>query len=295
MSTIPAVQIPGVYHRRLGHVLVTGLSDGYVDLGYGIFSNLAEEETKALLAREHRISPPRISVNVFALRCGNRTALIDCGSADSMGPTCGRLPENLAAAGIDPVDVDTVLLTHVHPDHSNGLTDVSTGRRLFPNAEVVVHQDEVNHWFDDELMAKAAERPRRRYFQAARDQLGPYMAEHLRVIRGGEEVFPGVVAIPCPGHTPGHSAYVISAEGESMIVWGDTVHVPEIQVTRPEVTMEFDSDPQQAAASRRLIFDMAVADDLIIGGMHVHFPGFAYMRREGGRHALVAEQWSFTI
>ncbi|MCP3416581.1 MBL fold metallo-hydrolase [Bradyrhizobium brasilense] len=295
MSTSPSTQVAGVYHRRLGDALVTGLSDGYVDMGYTIFRNIPEEETKAILARDHRTSPPRISVNAFAVRMDNRTYLIDCGSADLMGPTCGRLPANLAAAGIDPASVDAVLLTHVHPDHSNGLTDAATGTRLFPNAEVIVHENEINHWFNDEAMAKAAERPRRRYFEAGRTQLKPYMAaDRVKTFRKGE-VLPGVTAIPIHGHTPGHAAYVVSCGGESMVVWGDTVHVPEIQVARPEVTMEFDTDPEAAAAVRQMMFDMVVTDDMLVGGMHLHFPGFGHMRREAGRYSLVAEQWAFEV
>jgi glyoxylase-like metal-dependent hydrolase (beta-lactamase superfamily II) len=295
MTIEPAHQVPGVYHRRLGDVLVTGLSDGYMDFGYEIFRNIPEDETKAILARERRLSPPRISINAFALRFGGRTYLVDCGSADTMGPTCGRLPENLAVAGIPPSSVDGVLLTHVHPDHSNGLTDTATGERLFPNAEVILHENEMSHWFDDAMMAKADERPRRRYFVAGRAQLTPYRtADRLRTFSQGE-ILPGVTAIPIPGHTPGHTAYVMSSGGESMVIWGDTVHVPEVQVARPEVTMQFDTDPEAGAVSRKKVFDMAVAENMLVGGMHLHFPGFGRMHREAGKYAVIAEQWAFTV
>jgi glyoxylase-like metal-dependent hydrolase (beta-lactamase superfamily II) len=286
-------QVSAVYHRKLGDVLVSVLSDGYVDVGYDLFRGIPAEESKAILAREHRISPPRISVNVFVLRFGGRAYLVDCGSADTMGPTCGRLPANMEAAGIDPASVDGVLLTHIHPDHSNGLTDVATGRRLFPNAEVIVHEAELNHWFNDDLMAKADERPRRRYFEAARAQISPYIAaDSVRTIRDGE-ILPGVIAVPAPGHTPGHTAYVVASGGESMIVWGDTVHVPEIQVARPEVATAFDTDPEAAVLSRQRVFDMVVADGLLVGGMHLHFPGLGHMRRDAGKYAIATEQWSF--
>jgi glyoxylase-like metal-dependent hydrolase (beta-lactamase superfamily II) len=295
MTTEPARQVPGVYHRKLGDVLVTGLSDGYMDMGYEIFRNIPEDETKAILAREHRLSPPRISINAFALRFGGRTYLVDCGSADTMGPTCGRLPENLAVAGIAPSSVDGILLTHVHPDHSNGLTDMASDERLFPNAEVILHENEMSHWFDDAMMAKADERPRRRYFAAGRAQLTPYKkADRIRTFRQGE-ILPGVTAMPIPGHTPGHTAYVVSSGAESMVIWGDTVHVPEVQVARPEVTMQFDTDPEAGAVSRQRVFDMVVAEDMLVGGMHLHFPGFGRMQRESGKYAVIAEQWAFTM
>lgn len=295
MSSMPVAQIAGVYHRRVGDILVTGLSDGYVDMGYGIFRDMPEAEITAILSRGRRPSPPRISVNTFALRFDNKTYLVDCGSGSSMGPSCGRLPANLAAAGIDPASIDGVLLTHVHPDHSNGLTDTANGQRLFPNAEVILHQDEMDHWFNDERMAKAAERARLRYFEAGRTQLQPYRdADRVRIIKVGE-VLPGVTAVPTPGHTPGHTAYVISSRGEQMVIWGDIVHVPEVQIPLPHVTMEFDLDPDAAAAARRRMFDMVTADDMLIAGMHLHFPGFGRMHCAGGNYVFAVDQWAFEI
>jgi hypothetical protein len=113
-------------------------------------------------------------------------------------------------------------------------------------------------------------------------------------IRGGE-VFSGVTAVPIPGHTPGHTAYRISDGSDSLFIWGDTVHVPEIQVRRPEVTLDFDSDPDASAAMRRRIFDMAVSERLLIAGMHVHFPGFAHVVRRGDGYELVPEAWQVSL
>lgn len=288
-------QVPAVYHRRLGEAIVTGLGDGYMDMGYDIFRNIPENEVRTILAREQRISPPRISINVFAVRMGGKTYLFDCGSQHFMGPTCGRLPDNLAAAGITPGSVDAVFLTHVHPDHSNGLTDVATGKMVFPNADVYAHRVEVAHWYDDDAMAKADERKRLRYFKWGRDQLDPYIAAGRVKTFDEGEILPGITAVPCPGHTPGHTSYVVRSGGEAMIVWGDTVHVPEIQLARPEVAMQFDTDPDLGVTSRQKILDMVLAENLLIAGMHVHFPGFARMRKENGRLELTAEQWAFTL
>jgi len=292
MMQPPLSQVPGVYHRRLGDFVVTALSDGYVDAGFEVMRNITPDEARAILARDFRRSPPRIAVNAFAVHAKGRLILIETGSGASMGPTAGWLPRNLAAAGIDPAHVDTILLTHMHPDHSNGLADES-GKACFESAEVVAHENEIAHWFDDGRMATATERQRIRYFEAARRQLAPYRNRVRRI--GAGEVVPGITAIPIPGHTPGHTAYLIESAGEALIVWGDTVHVPEIQVARPDVTMEFDTDPGAAAARRRRIFDMAATDGLLIGGMHVHFPGFARLTRRDGGYALVPEAWAFEV
>ena len=289
---MPVSQTRGVYHRRLGEWLVSAVSDGYVDPPVDAVRGITAAEADAMLVHATGSPAVRIGVNMFALRGAGRTILVDAGSGTTMGPSCGRLPDNLAAAGIDPADIDTILLTHVHPDHSNGLTS-DEGTALFPRAEIVVHADEMAHWFSDAAMAVATERSRSRYFAAARFRLAPYR-DRIRTFSTGE-VLPGIVAVPCPGHTPGHCAYRIRSGAEDMIIWGDTVHVPELQVPRPDVTMLFDHDGPAAAASRIAIFEMAVQEGLVVAGMHLHFPGFARLIHEPQGYRLQAEPWAYTI
>jgi len=279
----------GVYRRRFGDVMVTALSDGYLDADVGVLQGINRADIDRVLMENFRPSPPRLAVNAFLIQTGGRTALIEAGAGQSMGPSLGRLQANLRAAGVEPADIDTVLLTHMHPDHSNGLCD-GQGRPVYANAELLIHEQEVAHWRDDAAMAEAPERKRIRYFEAARRQLEPYGSQ-LRTITEGE-VFPGVTALPIPGHTPGHTAYRVGTSGETVLVWGDTVHVPEIQTRYPEVTLDFDSDPAASAAMRRRILEMATVDRVLVAGMHVHFPGFAHVDRSGDGYRLVQEVWS---
>lgn len=289
MITAPQHQVPGVYHRRIGDIVVTALSDGYLDGAVEVLQNIPHEEARRMLAVNFRPGR-RTSVNCFAIHSAGRLALIETGSGNYLQPTAGKLQNNLAAAGIKPDEIEAVLLTHMHPDHSAGLTEMPSGRRLFPNAELIVHENEPRHWNDDAAMSEASERARKLYFQAAREQTAPYR-DRMRPFSKSTEVFPGVTSMPLHGHTPGHSGYMISSGGDSLLIWGDIIHVPEIQVPRPEVTIEFDTDPEMAVTARRRTFDMVAGDRLLIAGMHVHFPGFAHVVRQGDGYALLPEPW----
>ena len=292
MGETHRAQIPGVYHRRVGEVLVTAISDGVLQGSLDVLQNISVDEAKARLTAAFRPLPRFTSVNTFVIRAGGRTALIDTGCGTSMGAAVGKLPANLRAAGIDRADIDTVILTHVHPDHSNGLAD-DRGRPWFPAAELVLHEAEYAFWHDDGAMARADEQSRERNFLAARRQLAPYR-ERTRQIAGGE-VFTSVTAVPLPGHTPGHTGYMVSSGDDRLLIWGDIVHVPEIQVPRPDVTMAFDIDPVEAAQTRRRAFDMVASERLLFAGMHVHFPGFARLARHGSDYVLVPEPWVQTL
>jgi glyoxylase-like metal-dependent hydrolase (beta-lactamase superfamily II) len=289
MARVPDRQVPGVHHRRVGDAVVTAVSDGHLDGSMAVLQNIAPEEAARMLRDAFRPVPRRTAVNTFLIHAGGRVALVDTGCGDAMAATAGRLQSNLAASGVRPEEVDAVLLTHMHPDHSNGLADAE-GRALFPRAELVMHEAEWSHWHDDAAMARADETARERNFHAARDQAAPYR-DRLRLFKGGE-VFPGVTAMPFPGHTPGHSGYMVASGSDSLLIWGDIVHVPEIQVPRPEVTMAFDVDPAQAEATRRRVFDMVWTDKQAFTGMHLHFPGHARLLRRDGGYALLPEAWS---
>jgi glyoxylase-like metal-dependent hydrolase (beta-lactamase superfamily II) len=292
MKEAVQVQIPGVYHRRIGDITVTALSDGTLERTTEMMRNVTADEAQGLLADAFRPGI-LVSVNAFLIGSAGRLALLETGSGNYLGPTAGHLLTNLAAAGIGCEEITTILLTHMHPDHSAGLTDLATGKPRFPNAELVVHENEPRHWNDDGAMARATEREKNLFFQQAREQMAPYQ-DRMRLFRGGE-VFPGVTAMACHGHTPGHSAFLLASGNERLLIWGDTVHIPEVQVSRPEVSVVVDCDPAAATASRRRIFDMAASERLMVTGMHLHFPGFGHVARRGGGFVFVPEAWRQTL
>ena len=289
MVTPPTLQIPGFYHRRIGDIVVTALSDGYLDGTVDVMQNIHADDAHALLTGAFRPGR-RTSVNCYLIYSAGRLALVETGSGDYLLPTAGKLQQNLKAAGVNPADIDTVILTHMHPDHSAGLANPKTGEKFFPNAELVVHENEPRHWGDDVAMNAAPERAKLLYFQAAREQMAPYHNQ-MKTYTGSVEVFPGVRSMPMHGHTPGHSGYMVSSGKDSLLIWGDIIHVPEVQIPRPDVTMAFDTDPHAAAATRTRVFDMVTNDRQLIAGMHVHFPGFAHLTRSGDGYIMLPEPW----
>jgi glyoxylase-like metal-dependent hydrolase (beta-lactamase superfamily II) len=288
----PVRQAAGFYHRRVGDITVTALNDGHQDVAMSTVLGIPPEEAAAMLHAAFRPVPRRTTVNGFLIRSGGRTALVDTGCGPAK-PTVGFLAANLAAAGVEPSQVDTVLMTHLHPDHFGGLSD-REGSALFPQAELRLHADEYAYWHDDVPMMRVADPARRKlFFGDARTQLAPYRDRTRSFTQG--EVFPGVTAVPLPGHTPGHTGFLVASGNQSLLIWGDIVHVQELQVPRPEVTMAVDVDPAQAQETRRRLFDRVVADRQAVAGMHLHFPALAHLARDGDGYRLVADAWSLDL
>ena len=268
--------------RQVGDFTITAFSDGYLAASLDLLSNIDPADASRMLesagARDHT----SIHINCYLVRGGGCTALIDAG-AGGFKQWGGRLTTNLALAGIQPSEIEAILLTHAHPDHVGGLTD-GLGNAMFPNAELVAHHREVAFWQDDGNLSRTPERAHgsfllaRRAFDSYRDR--------LRIFDAGGEVLPGITTMPFPGHTPGHSGYRLDSGGRSLLVWGDIVHFPSIQVPRPDVSIAFDQDSHLASETRSRLLDLASSEGLLIAGMHLGELGFAHIERKGGTYGI---------
>ena len=277
----------GFYRRRVGDVLATAINDGVIDLPLGTMRGIEPDAASALLREAFRAPSPRSSVNTFLVQGGGATVLIDTGAGNAMGPTMGHLQASLAAAGVAPGEVDTIVMTHLHPDHTGGLTSPA-GTAMFPKAELVVAQQEADFWLDDAVAAVAPD-DKKPSFAGAQAAVAPYRSR-LRLV-SGTDVAPGIQAHPLPGHTPGHTGYLVTSGNAALLIWGDVLHVQDVQLRRPEVGMVFDTDPEEAVRSRLRALDMAAQDRLMVAGMHLHFPAFSHVVKRTEGYALVPDAW----
>jgi len=288
----PTTQHPGLHHKRIGDVVVTAINDGMFEGAFAMLASFPAAEAEALHQAAFRAIPPRLAINCFLIQTGDRLVLVDSGFGGAIGPLAGHLAEDLSAMGIAPADIDTVLCTHLHPDHVGGLVD-SEGTALFPNAELVVHADDHRFWDDDATLAAATNDQDRGFVQLARATIAAY-ANRTRLLTSGDAL-PNISILPEPGHTPGHSGWLIASGGESLLIWGDIVHMPGVQFARPEAGMGFDVDGPAAIATRQRIMDMTATDRLLVAGMHLDFPCFGHVARASSGYAFIPEVWTPTV
>jgi len=292
-------QAPSFYRYKIGDFEVTAISDGttVTPRPDNYVLNASKDEVSALFAANHlpadKATHPYTPVVV---NTGSKLVVIDTGTGEanferSKGMS-GQFHSNLKAAGIQPDQVDTVIISHFHGDHINGLLD-KDNKLAFPKAEVLVPAPEWKYFMDDGEMSKQTTDRMKGVFSGLRrvfDALGRKVTQY----EAGKEVVSGITPVATHGHTPGHMSFVIASGNNKVFVQSDVTNNP-LFVRNPGFHLMFDQDPQAAEATRRKTYDMLVAEKMLVQGFHYPFPSLAYIEKSGSDYREVPVPWSPTI
>jgi glyoxylase-like metal-dependent hydrolase (beta-lactamase superfamily II) len=276
------------YRFKIGDMEATVVSDGAIGPlpVSGLYPKVPKEDVDAL-AKGEFLSPEKFVVqeNCLVLNTGDQLALIDTGLGRSkaFGEGGGRLAKNLDAAGVKAEDIDVIILSHGHLDHLSGIMGEGS-KRFFPSAQIAVSKTEFDFWTDEGKVSATG--LMKLLVDSARANLLPNK-DRLAFVEDGKEVIKGVQAISSPGHTPGHTSYILSSAGQNVLYTGDIAHT-FVQFKHPEWVMSLDIDPITASATRKRMIDMAAAENLTVIVYHLAFPGIGRVARDGDAFRFVA-------
>jgi len=276
----------GFVTYKIGSAEVTALYDGIWEKAHdpAFIANASVEDVKnAMTSAGLPADFVSIPFTVVVVKNGGRTILCDSGTGGQVQPTAGKMMANMKAAGTDPAKIDTILISHFHPDHIFGLMEKGTNAPVFPNAEIVVSDAEYKFWTDPGVFDKLNEA---RKGLAKRIQAVFPTWKNIRQVSGEPEVAPGIRFVDAPGHTPGHRAFHLSSGASQLMISNDVAYVPALVVAHPEWHGQYDQDAPLAEATRRKLLDRVIAEKMPICGYHFPFPGGGTIRKDGAGYAL---------
>jgi glyoxylase-like metal-dependent hydrolase (beta-lactamase superfamily II) len=284
-------QVPGFYRFSLGQLQLTVVSDGTIAFpAEALWPEATKAERDAVLASDFQpTEKSTLQVNVLAVNTGDRLVLIDTGSRGKMQPTAGRLLQNLAAAEIKPEEIDTVLITHAHPDHLWGVADASDTERTFPNAEYVIGETELNFWMQPQHPLESHAIWGDIYRQNMKTLAA--ISDRVRTVKPNGEVVSGITAIATPGHTPGHTSVQIASGSNQLLCTADVVGNRAVGFQHPDWRGGFDLDLDQGAKTRRAFLDRCASEKVMVSSYHLPFPGIGYVVRSGTAFSWLPSDW----
>lgn len=282
------VREKGYYSYKVGaDIEVVSIYDGIWNRAHaeGFIKDVSVDETKAAL-RKAGIDDATIPIE-FAytiIKTGGKTILVDAGTGAQLAPTAGLGSQGMANAGIKPEDIDTIIISHFHPDHIFGLMEKGTNAQVFPNAEVMLGETEYKFWTAPDLIEKL---PEGRQGLAKRIQATFPTWKNVTLYQGNKELIPGIRSVDTFGHTAGHTAFHLSSGDEEAMLVGDIMNLPALFLANMDWQVAFDADKDQATATRKAIVQRAVADNITVAGYHFGFPNSGKIEKDGNSHVFV--------
>ena len=271
---------------KIGDIEVFSLHDGETErvLDANYVKNASLEDVKKALVASG-LGPDKFA-NPFtptAVKSGGKLVLFDTGFGANGAPTVGKLADNMKAAGLDPTKVDTVVISHFHGDHISGLWAKETSEQIYPNAQILMPEVEYKFWTDPALVEKLPEgnRPIVRRMQSTFPTW-----KNISQFNDGAEVAPGVRAVATPGHTIGHTSFLVASGGQQLFIQGDVTGVHQLFVRNPGWFSMFDADGPKAEATRRAFFDRVIAEKGMIAGYHFGFPNVGTISKDGSGYSF---------
>ena len=283
-APMAGTQAPYWYRFKIGSIEATVVSDGVLPLGEAskTFQNTTKEEVDKMLT-DNFLDPKNwlLEQNALVLNTGDKVILFDTGMGTSQmfGPTPGKMLSSLKAAGIDPKDIDAVVCTHGHCDHVWGIM-ADDGTRHYPNAQIYINQIDFDFWTDEAKLSMKDPAYMKPFVEGARRNLLPNR-DRLIFVKDGQEFLPGIQAKLVPGHTLGHTAYIITSGGQTLVAIGDTSHHQVVLLEKPLIEFAYDTDPKMSAQSRLRLLDMLATDRIQLLGYHFPWPGIGHVAKQG--------------
>jgi glyoxylase-like metal-dependent hydrolase (beta-lactamase superfamily II) len=291
-APVSSAQSPGAYRYKLGDYQLTALYDGtwFLPIEEHFVRNASSAEVnKALAAAFLPPSVLPITFTALLVNTGSKLILIDTGTAGQIADSAGFMNANLATAGIAPGAIDTIVISHFHPDHIDGIK-TKDGDKVFGNAEILVPEPEWTYWMDDAHMTDVSKSVHGYFLNARR--IFKDIAKEVRQFKPGAEVAPGIVSIPAYGHTPGHTAFAIHSGAQSLLVMSDAVRNPYLFARHPDWQPIFDMDGERAVETRRAMLERAANDRMLVEAYHFPFPACGHIAQTRGGYELVPVMWA---